>query len=85
MSSMTIRPIEIDRDAADVVALRRASNPTSLLNVASWVHRQRTIPARAECRMWGAVPPMLAVNRSLGYQPAGRDVEWLKALPSPGR
>ncbi len=29
--------------------------------------------------------PMLAVNRSLGYRPAGREVDWLRELVPPAR
>jgi GNAT superfamily N-acetyltransferase len=47
MASMTIRELDLERDAVDVVALLREISPTVVIDVASWRHRQQTLPERA--------------------------------------
>jgi len=47
MASMTIRELDLERDAGDVVALLREISPTAVINVPSLRHRQRTVPIRA--------------------------------------
>jgi GNAT superfamily N-acetyltransferase len=54
MASMTIRPLELDRDADDLVRLVRDTFPTAVVNRQALVHRLTTIPARAEPRVWVA-------------------------------
>jgi len=54
MASMTIRPLDEDRDAADMVALAREAKPTSVVSIPSWLHRERTVPERADYRSWVA-------------------------------
>ncbi|HEX4678099.1 MAG TPA: GNAT family N-acetyltransferase [Gaiellaceae bacterium] len=46
--------MDVGRDAADQVALTRQINPTAVVNVASWMHRERSAPERAEARAWVA-------------------------------
>src|SRR6266849_314906 len=46
MSSMTIRPIEPDLDADQIVALLFATNPTLVTNTAEWLHRRAATPER---------------------------------------
>ena len=46
MSSMTIRPIEPDRDADQIVALLYATNPTMVTNADEWLHRLAAMPDR---------------------------------------
>jgi GNAT superfamily N-acetyltransferase len=60
---MTIRPIDIERDAPEVVALVRQANPTIVTDVAGWLHRQRTVPERAERRAWVAEQDGRVVGR----------------------
>ncbi len=45
---MRIRPVDLDRDAADIVALIREVHPTATIDAAGWRHRERTVPERAE-------------------------------------
>jgi len=54
MASMTIRPLDEDRDAAGIVELIRETVPTAVVSVESWLHRERTLPERAEYRSWVA-------------------------------
>ncbi len=46
MSSMTIRPIDPDEDARQVVALLYATNPLLVTNADEWRHRRSAIPER---------------------------------------
>jgi GNAT superfamily N-acetyltransferase len=62
---MTIRPIEAEQDAAEVVALLRETNPTILIDVPTYLHRDRTTPDRAERRTWAAVVDGRIVGRVL--------------------
>ncbi|MDX6484885.1 MAG: hypothetical protein QOF43_38 [Gaiellaceae bacterium] len=48
----SIREIDIERDAPAVIELIRETQPTAVINVASYVHRLRTIPERARLRQW---------------------------------
>jgi GNAT superfamily N-acetyltransferase len=51
---MTIRPLELDRDADDLVALMRDASPTATVNRAAIVQRVETVPERARLRVWVA-------------------------------
>src|SRR5882762_8886406 len=46
MTSMTIRPIEPDRDVDQIVALLYTTNPTMVTNAAEWLHRRAATPER---------------------------------------
>lgn len=50
----SIREIDLERDARDIVALTREVNPTAVIDVASWLHRYRSVPDRAELACWVA-------------------------------
>ena len=51
---MTIRPLELDRDADDLVRLVRDSVPTATVNRAAVVHRIKSLPKRASLSIWVA-------------------------------
>jgi GNAT superfamily N-acetyltransferase len=70
MPSMTIRPIEPDRDADQIVALLFATNPTMVTNAAEWLHRRAATPARVRLVSFAA-----EVNgRIVGSVHAGLDL-----------
>jgi GNAT superfamily N-acetyltransferase len=48
MASMRLRPVDLERDADDVVALVREIHPTATIDAAAWQHRERTVPERAQ-------------------------------------
>jgi GNAT superfamily N-acetyltransferase len=48
MASMTIREMDAERDADEIVALLREAWPTAVMNRASWLHRIETLPERAQ-------------------------------------
>jgi len=50
----SIREIQIERDASDLVELAREVSPTAVINVASFIHRLRTTPERSKTRTWVA-------------------------------
>ncbi len=50
----SIREIDIERDASDLVELARETSPTIVTNVSALVHRLRTVPARSQGRTWVA-------------------------------
>jgi GNAT superfamily N-acetyltransferase len=50
MTSMTIRELDPERDAAGVVVVMREVLPTIVINVAAWQHRERTVPERSRQR-----------------------------------
>ena len=54
MHAPSIREIDPERDADDVVALIQETSPTSVIDVASFLHRLRTVPARSRARSWVA-------------------------------
>jgi GNAT superfamily N-acetyltransferase len=62
---MTIRTIEPQRDAADMVALFREVNPTIVVDVPTFLHRFHTTPERAARGMWGAEVDGRIVGRVL--------------------
>jgi GNAT superfamily N-acetyltransferase len=70
MSSMTIRPIEPDQDADQIVALLFATNPTIVTNAAEWLHRRAATPARV--RLISVVAE--ANGRIVGSMSAGLDL-----------
>jgi GNAT superfamily N-acetyltransferase len=47
---VVIRELDLERDAADIVAVVRATQPLALVSVDAVVHRWRTLPARARAR-----------------------------------
>jgi GNAT superfamily N-acetyltransferase len=51
---MTIRDLEPERDAEDIVEILREASPLIVLSRDSWLHRVRTIPKRAEQAGWVA-------------------------------
>ena len=55
--------MDIERDAPELVELSREINPTAVLNVASYVHREQSAPDRAESRAWVAEVDGRAVGR----------------------
>ena len=54
MASMTIRPLELERDADDLVRLVLDVAPTAVVNRQEIVHRLSTFPERAQARIWVA-------------------------------
>lgn len=60
----SIREIEIERDAPALVELVREIFPTAVINVASFVHRLRTVPERARLRQWVAEVDGRVVGRA---------------------
>jgi GNAT superfamily N-acetyltransferase len=50
----SIRELDPDRDAGDIVELLREASPLIVLSRDSWLHRLRTIPERAEQAGWVA-------------------------------
>ena len=64
MTSMTIRDLDPDRDADPAVALMREAFPTAVVNRASWLHRERTLPARSQQRGFVAEVDGRVVGRS---------------------
>lgn len=63
MDAPEIRELEIERDAPDMVELTHQINPTAVVTVASYIHRERSAPARAEARAWVAEIDGQAVGR----------------------
>ena len=54
MHTPSIREIDIERDASDLVELARETSPTAVINVASLIHRLRTVPERSQAKAWVA-------------------------------
>ncbi|MDX6595867.1 MAG: hypothetical protein QOI72_1249 [Solirubrobacterales bacterium] len=52
MHTASIREIDIERDAEALTALMRETYPSAVVTVASFVHRLRTVPKRAQLRQW---------------------------------
>ncbi len=50
----SIREIDIERDASDLVGLIREISPIAVINVASFIHRERSVPERSEAQAWVA-------------------------------
>ena len=63
MHTPSIREIDIERDASDLVALSREVTPTALVNVASFLHRMRTVPERSQAQAWVAEDNGHAIGR----------------------
>jgi GNAT superfamily N-acetyltransferase len=59
----SIRQIDIERDASDLVGLARETSPTMVINVASLVHRLSTVPERSQGRTWVAEADGRVVGR----------------------
>ena len=64
MASMTIRPVELDRDGDDLVRLVRDAVPTAAVNRAAIVSRISAVPERAGLRVWVAEVDGEAVGRA---------------------
>jgi GNAT superfamily N-acetyltransferase len=64
MASMTIRPLELDRDADDLVVLVREAVPTATVNRAAIVSRISAVPERAGLRVWIAEVNGEAIGRA---------------------
>ncbi len=62
MTSMTIREVSPERDAASIVELIRASSPTAVVTPESWRHRTATVPERAQLKGWLAEEAGLTVG-----------------------
>jgi ribosomal protein S18 acetylase RimI-like enzyme len=52
MHTSSIREVDLERDAPAVVELIREISPGAVVNVASWLQRERAVPPRAEPRSW---------------------------------
>jgi len=50
----SIRELHPEQDAEAVVALEQEANPTRVTSPAAWLHRERSVPARAGLRDWVA-------------------------------
>jgi GNAT superfamily N-acetyltransferase len=48
MANVTIRPTDPERDAAALVELARETEPFTPMTVASWLHRETSVPEAAE-------------------------------------
>jgi len=55
--------MDLERDAPDMVELTLEINPTAVVNTASYIHRERSTPDRAEARAWVAEVEGRAVGR----------------------
>jgi GNAT superfamily N-acetyltransferase len=51
---MTIRELDPERDAADIVEILCEASPLAVLSRDSWLHRERTVPERAQLAGWVA-------------------------------
>ena len=60
---LSIREVDPERDAHEIVALTREVNPTAVIDVRSWLHRYRSVPARAELGCWVAESERRVVGR----------------------
>ena len=54
MHAPSIREIDLERDASDLVELFREATPTAVMNVASLIHRLLTVPERLKAKAWVA-------------------------------
>ena len=63
MQPARIRELDLERDAGDMVELTHDINPTAVVNVASYIHRERSAPERAEARAWVAEVDEQVVGR----------------------
>jgi GNAT superfamily N-acetyltransferase len=63
----SIRELDPERDATDVVALLHESDPLLILSAESWLHRLQTVPERARQRMWGAELDGQVVGYAFGF------------------
>jgi GNAT superfamily N-acetyltransferase len=70
MSSMTIRPIEPDRDVRQIVALLYATNPLLVTNAPEWLHRRAAMPERVHLFSVGAEVD----GRIVGHVEAGLEL-----------
>jgi GNAT superfamily N-acetyltransferase len=64
---MTIRELDEERDAEQVVALVRDVEPHAVVSRASWLHRLRTVPERAQHAAWVAEVDGTFAGYSFGY------------------
>jgi GNAT superfamily N-acetyltransferase len=68
MASMTIRELDPERDADDIVELLREAIPHGVFSRGAWLHRVRTIPERAEQAGWVAVAGGKVVGSSWAFR-----------------
>lgn len=68
MHDTSIRELDLERDASDVVALIRESDPLIVISVESWVHRARTVPERAHQGVWAAELDGRVVGYAFGFK-----------------
>jgi GNAT superfamily N-acetyltransferase len=54
VADVDIRPVDLARDAREVVEILREANPNWVLTPVSWRHHEEHVPARAERRGWVA-------------------------------
>lgn len=64
---MRIRELDEARDAGAIVALIRETEPHVVVSQASWVHRLRTVPARAKHAAWVAEIDGEVAGYSFGF------------------
>jgi len=69
MASMTVREIDLERDAEQLVALVLKTSPSGVTNTEEWVHRRRSIPERAHSLSRAAT----SGDRILGFVESGLD------------
>jgi GNAT superfamily N-acetyltransferase len=65
---MTIRELDPERDAGDIVEMILEAMPLAVLDRASWLHRLRTIPERAEQAGWVAEDAGKVVGNSWAFR-----------------
>jgi len=66
---MTVREIDLERDAEQLVALVLKTSPSGVTNTEEWVHRRRSIPERAHSLSRAAT----SGDRILGFVESGLD------------
>jgi GNAT superfamily N-acetyltransferase len=64
----SIREIDIERDADDIVEILREAIPHGVFSGGAWLHRVRTIPERAEHAGWVAVTGGKVVGSSWAFR-----------------
>ena len=84
MASVTIRETDSPRDVDALVELLREESPWTSINRAAWLHREASVPARAQLRAWVAELDGEVVGESWAFKtwwidgPASLNVAVLK-------
>jgi GNAT superfamily N-acetyltransferase len=68
MHDASIRELDPERDAEPVVALIRTNDAHNVISAASWAHRFRTVPDRAQQRAWVAEIDRQVVGYVFGFK-----------------